>query len=166
MNSIVSLENFSDPDLKEAVHQKLHGLRSFEKNVPAIFIVHEIPSFSVVYMSQSGLDFLGVSLEEIRMGNAEYHARFFNPDDVPNYVPKIMNLLKRNDHEELTSYFQQVRAKSDHNWSWFFSATKIFLRDIKGKPVLTLTIAIPIDPQSHINSKVERLLEENNFLKK
>ena len=165
MNSIVSLETFSDPELKEAVNDKLSAIRNFEREVPAVFIVHDLPGFSVVYMSQRGLDILGVTLEEVRLGNAEYHQRFFNPEDVPNYLPKIMDLLKKNKTDELTSFFQQVRPSPDHEWTWYLSSTKILLRDKKGEPILTLTLAIPIDSQSHISTKIERLIHENNFLR-
>jgi DNA-binding NarL/FixJ family response regulator len=40
------------------------------------------------------------------------------------------------------------------------------MQDDDGRPLLTITIATPIDPQHFYLSKIERLLEENTFLRK
>ena len=39
------------------------------------------------------------------------------------------------------------------------------MRDENRKPLLTYTIAIPIDSMHHLGAKAERLLAENNFLR-
>ncbi|MDQ3551921.1 MAG: helix-turn-helix transcriptional regulator, partial [Bacteroidota bacterium] len=59
----------------------------------------------------------------------------------------------------------QVRRSPKEDWEWYLSATKIFVRDDDGKPVLTITTAAPVDAQHHIAAKAQRLLEENNFLR-
>ena len=43
---------------------------------------------------------------------------------------------------------------------------KNFMQDEKGRPLLTITTAIPVDAQHHIASKAQRLLDENSFLRK
>jgi DNA-binding CsgD family transcriptional regulator len=58
-----------------------------------------------------------------------------------------------------------VRPSDEQDWTWFSSSTKVFLRDNEGNPVLTITIAIPIDPKHFFTAKVEKLLQENNFLR-
>ncbi|HEX2534585.1 MAG TPA: LuxR C-terminal-related transcriptional regulator, partial [Chitinophagaceae bacterium] len=90
--------------------------------------------------------------------------RYFNPEDAAGYVPKIQELLERNEGEELISFFQQVRTKESPNWTWYASAVKILLRDEEGRPVLTITTAIPIDTRHYLSTKVERMLEESTFL--
>ena len=39
------------------------------------------------------------------------------------------------------------------------------MRDEQGKPLLSITASLPVNPSQHINKKVERLLEENTFLR-
>ncbi len=39
------------------------------------------------------------------------------------------------------------------------------MRDEEGKPHLTITYAMRIDPKHHFTEKVERLLGENNFIR-
>jgi len=158
------LTTTNDSELQEKVREKIETLRLFENEIPAVFIVHDLFDFSVVYMSQRGLKILGASLEEVRLGNAEYHARYFNQEDAKTYVPKILELIERNNADELISIFQQVRPSQEHEWSWYLSSIKVFLRDKTGRPRLTITLAVPMQTEHPLVSKVDRLLEENNFL--
>ena len=116
-------------------------------------------------MSKWGQNFLGVTLRELQEMGTKYHTRFFNPEDSKDYVPKMLNMLERNSDEEILSFFQQVRKSSQHDWSWFLGCMKIFFRDETGKPLLALTIVIPVDVTHNITTKVQRLLDENNFLR-
>lgn len=160
------LTTMEDPELQEAARQKIATLQLFEQEVPVVFIVHDLTDSSVVYMSQRGLEILGTTLEKIRVSSAEYHARYFNPDDAKDYIPKIFGLLERNNTDELVSYFQQVRSSPDHDWTWYLSSTKILLRDKAGKPRLIVTLAMPVDTIHPVTSKMERALEEANFLRR
>lgn len=160
------LNTTDDPELQEAAHQKIAALQAFEEDVPCVYIVHDIIDFSVVYMSRRGLEHLGTTLDAIRQLKAEYNYHYFNPEDAKDYVPKIVDLLHRNNTDEFITFFQQVRPSTDHEWAWYLSSTKILLRDKAGKPRLTLTLAMPVDTTHPIATKVDRLLEENNFLRR
>lgn len=147
------------------IADKIAGIKAFDDIIPAVLIVHSFPEFEVQYISDRGLKILETTLEEVRKLGSDYHTRFFNPDDARDYVPKIAGLLERNDKNEIVTFFQQVRASPDKEWSWYLSSIKIVLWDAADKPLLTLTMAVPIDPKHHITAKVERLLEDNNFLR-
>jgi DNA-binding CsgD family transcriptional regulator len=138
---------------------------TFEK-IPGIVVVHQLPSSSVVYMSPHGLRILDVTMEELLEMGPLYHERFFNAEDAAEYVPKLMELFNRNNNEETVTFFQQVRANKEAPWSWYASGTRIFMQDDEGNPYLTITIALPIDSKHYFNNKIERLLEENELLKK
>lgn len=164
MNAIVPLASFPE-NLRAEINQKLQELQACEQLVPAVFIVHDLRNDSVLYMSERGLRILNTTLDKIRLSNTEYHKRYFNPEDVPNYVPKIFSLIERNNTDEMVSFFQQVRSAPNEEWSWYLSATRIFFRGENGKPLLTLTLSVPVDAKHHITAKVERLLQENRFLR-
>ncbi|MBA4299341.1 regulatory protein, luxR family [Algoriphagus alkaliphilus] len=152
--------------MNELIKQKIEEIKSIEKNLPAMIIIHDIRDSTVVYMSEMALQGLGVSLKELIEMGLEYHERFFNPEDAKDYVPKILGLLERNNDDEIVSFFQQVRQMPNMEWAWFLSSIKILLRDKDNKPVLTLTTSIPVDAQHHIAAKSQRILDENNFLRK
>lgn len=159
------LNSTEDPELQEAVRQKIAALQVFEHEMPCVFIAHDITDWTVVYMSERGVTHLGTTLEEIRQLKTEYFNRYFNPDDAKDYVPKIFALLERNNSDEFVTYFQQVRRSPDEEWTWYLSSTKILLRDRNGKPRLTITMAVPVDTTHPVSSKVDRLMEENSFLR-
>lgn len=151
--------------LQSRILEKIESLRAIENDIPTPVILHNINDSTVFYMSPSGLNSLGVTLEKLIDMGVEYYSYFFNPEDAKDYVPKILGLLERNNDDEIITYFQQVRQSPRHDWFWYLSATRIFVRDEEGKPLLTITTATPVDEQHHITTKAQRLLDENNFLR-
>ncbi|MCZ4225043.1 response regulator transcription factor [Pedobacter rhodius] len=134
--------------------------------IPGVVIIHETENWTVVYMNERGLNQLRLSLQEVcSLTNAEYYGKFFNEDDARDYIPKIAAFMYANNREDTLSYYQQLKFPDTDNWIWHLSSTKIFMRDGADKPVLSLTISIPIDAMHHMASKADRLLEENNFLR-
>ena len=150
------LNHTNDADLQAAAHEKVSQIQAIEKHLPGVIIIHNLAADCIVYLSERGRKMLQVTLEEIRLPHFDYHQRFFNPEDVPNYVPKILGMLQRNDDEEIVSYFQQVRAKPTEPWKWFSSSSKILMRDKEEKPLLGITIAVPIDEEHFFTPKIAR----------
>src|SRR6478672_2269401 len=70
------------------------------------------------------------------------------------------------DDDKFGSYFQQVRSSPEHDWNWYLSSSKVFMRDETDKPTYMICTASPVDPRHHVTAKVNRLLEENNFLRR
>jgi DNA-binding CsgD family transcriptional regulator len=135
-------------------------------SLPCAVIIHDLRDWSVVYMSNRGLQLLQSTQEEITaLSSGDYYEKYFNQEDAEDYVPKILALLERNNDDELVTFFQQVRFPGKDEWSWHMSSVKIFMRDEAGKPSLTITIAVPIDAMHHMTAKAERLLLDNNFLR-
>lgn len=135
--------------------------------LPGVVIIHDFRDWSVVWMSDRGLKAMGVTLEEITSITVqEYHSRYFNNEDSKDYVPKLAGLLERNNDDDYCTFFQQVRFNLLEDWNWHMSSVKILARDEENKPLLSLTIAFPIDTMHHMTAKASRLLEENNFLRK
>jgi len=133
--------------------------------LPGIVIIHHLQSQHVIYMSKLAREGLNVTVDQLREMGTDYHRVFFNPDEVGDYVPKILGLLQRNNNEEFISFFQQVRVSETAPWKWWLSSIRIFMQDDQGMPLLTLTVSIPVDPEHNFTSKVERLLQENNYLR-
>lgn len=152
--------------LLKRISNEVIKVARWSEQIPGAVIIHNILDLKVEYMSPRGLRDLGQTLKQVQDLGPEYHNKFFNPDDSKVYVPKIMGLIERNNDSESVSFFQQVRSGECQCWKWHFSSTKILMRDDFNHPVLTITISFPVDPLTHVTSKVNRLLEENNFLRK
>ncbi|WP_291949240.1 LuxR C-terminal-related transcriptional regulator [Chitinophaga sp.] len=146
--------------------EKIKALQAIEDELPAVLIIHRFPEGGVEYMSPRGCKELGYTLEEIQEMGQEYYNRCFNPQDVEDYVPKIMALVQTSPEEDsIVSFFQQVRLAGNDEWEWHLSTTRVFFRDETGTPTHLITCAIPIDPLHHVTSKLKRLLKENLFLR-
>lgn len=153
--------------LQKKVDDKITEISVNATQLPGVVVITDLRDFTVAYMCEKGLKGLGLTLEEVKkLSTEEYHKRYFNPEDYDFYIPKIRQLLESTNDGELISFFQQVKLKGKIPWIWHISGMKILLRDEENKPVLLLTVAIPIDSTSHITSKIDRLLKENNFLRK
>jgi DNA-binding CsgD family transcriptional regulator len=155
-----------DAKLQEKINKKVQEIDAFAEEIPGVVIIHRLIDLSVVYMSKRGQRILGVNNDELVKMGSDYYKRFFNPDEAEEQVPTMISLLNKNNNDNFVALFQQVRSAHSNEWTWYSTTTKIFMRDDAGKPVLTISLAIPIDPKNHITNKVARLLEENNFLKK
>ncbi|MGO4289531.1 response regulator transcription factor [Chitinophaga sp. RAB17] len=152
---------------ESGLDDKLNALKSIDKELPVVVIVMNVLKSYVEYMSPRGCRELGVTLDELREMGPKYYDTFFNPHDVADYVPKIVAMLDAPaEANMIVTFFQQVRMASSRDWAWHLGSTRVFIRDANGMPTHVITCATPIDPLHHVTSKVNRLLEENNFLRR
>ncbi|MFD0751477.1 helix-turn-helix transcriptional regulator [Mucilaginibacter calamicampi] len=149
------------------ITQCITEIATVATKLPGVIIIHDLRDWSVAWMSPRGLAQLNVTLEELTsLTSEQYYSRYFNTEDSKDYVPKILSLMERNIADELCTQFQQVRFDKHTDWNWHMASTMVLLRDEEGKPLLAITIALPIDSMHHMTAKAERLLEENNFLRR
>ncbi|NSL88981.1 helix-turn-helix transcriptional regulator [Chitinophaga solisilvae] len=161
------MSTYSELPQNAGFEDKLQALQAIEHELPAVFIVMNVEQGFVEYMSRKGRQQLDVTLEELKAMGTAYFDTYFNPHDAADYIPKITAMLAAPQEEDLTvSFFQQVRLAPSRDWVWHLSTTRVFMRNAAGIPTHAITCAIPIDPLHHVTSKVNRLLEENNFLRR
>ncbi|MCW3462838.1 helix-turn-helix transcriptional regulator [Chitinophaga nivalis] len=149
------------------LEDKLKALQAIDQELPAVVIVMNVVENYVAYMSPRGLRELNTSLEALQAMGAAYFEHYFNPQDVEDYLPKVVALLEAPATANLgVTFFQQVRIGPEKDWVWHLGATRVFMRDERGAPTHVISCAIPIDPLHHVTSKVNRLLQENTFLRR
>ncbi|MDR6565773.1 regulatory protein, luxR family [Chitinophaga ginsengisegetis] len=149
------------------LEEKLNALKAIDQELPVVVIVMNVVKSYVEYMSPRGCRELDITLEALQEMGARYYDTFFNPHDVADYLPKIINMLDAPAAANITvTFFQQVRTTASRDWTWHLGSTRVFMRDAEGVPTHVITCVIPIDPLHHVTSKVNRLLEENNFLRR
>lgn len=146
---------------------KLNALKALDAALPVVVIVMNVQKSCVEYMSSRGCRELGTTLEALQEMGAAYYDNFFNPTDVADYLPKIIAMLEAPAEVNMVvTFFQQVRMAASRDWAWHLGTSRVFMRDADGQPTHVITCATPIDPLHHVTSKVNRLLEENNFLRR
>lgn len=152
--------------LTKPITDKIKEFAPYAEMMPGVIIIHHIADFSVVHMCTKGQNLLGITLDELREMGTEYYPRYFNMEYMEGLLPRMEVLLRENKSNESFSYFQQVKFAEKNEWTWHITSTGIFMRDDEGKPLLTMTIALPIENMKEVEPKAERLLQENEFLKK
>jgi DNA-binding CsgD family transcriptional regulator len=152
---------------ESGLQDKLKALQAIDKELPVIAVVMNVLKNYVEYMSPRGCRELDVTLEDLREMGPRYYETFFNPHDLADYLPKVIAMLDAPASANVVvTFFQQVRTVTTHEWAWHLGSTRVFMRDAAGRPTHVITCVIPIDPLHHVTSKVNRLLEENSFLRR
>lgn len=166
MNTISASDKSHKEHINQRINCKIKEVQSYEDDIPGVVVLHNALDGSVVYMSKRGREDLGITMDELKAMGSDYLTRFFNPEEAREYSPKILDLLQRHDENEIISLFQQVRPSPEHQFSWHISGIKIIMKDDNGVPILLMTVAIPIDAMHELAQKAQRVLDENNFLKR
>ncbi|HKG06213.1 MAG TPA: helix-turn-helix transcriptional regulator [Pedobacter sp.] len=149
------------------IEKAIAGVADVANKMPGVVILHDLRDWTVAWMSEWGLQQLNITLDEVTNFSSDYYyATFFNAEDSADYVPKLLKLLENDTDDEFCTCFQQVRVAQAADYVWHMSSSKVYLRDEHNKPLLVMTVAYPIDAMHHMTAKANRLLEENNFLRK
>ena len=152
--------------IDEKIEKVIAEVAPYFEMIPGSVIIHHLPTQTVKWMSEWGLRQLGVSRKEMDEMGQDYFPRFFNAEEAKEYVPKVFDFLEKARDNDILTIFQQVRIVNHDDWVMFLTSIKVFLRDDNGYPVYTLLVSIPVEPNHNFYSKVDRLLEENSFLRK
>lgn len=155
----------AEKELNEQIEEKVAEIAAIADQLPGIVIIHDIRGLVVRYMSQAGLEILGISLDKLQEMGPDYHARFFNPEDSKDYAPLVFGFVERNIPGETIVFFQQVRPSVEHPWVWYACNVKVLLRNAEGLPILIISLVFPANPAQCESSQVKRLLEEKEFVR-
>lgn len=150
---------------EELIRQKIAEVAAVADDLPGVVIVLSSDCRCVLYMSARGLATLDVTLPELTAMGEEYYSRYFNADEAHEYVPQVVEMLERNDPNHSITLFQQVRTGPQRSFELHLSTVRILAQDQRGQPLLTICLSCILDPSCHINTKAQRLLDENAFLR-
>ncbi|WP_443936624.1 response regulator transcription factor [Pedobacter sp. MW01-1-1] len=154
-------------DLTPKMKQVIKEHDATFNQLPGVVIIHKIADWKIAYMNKLGLSQLKITAEQLYALKPEsYYERFFNSEDAADYVPKITKLITENKEHESVSFYQQVKMPHLKEYRWHLSSTRILMRDNENKPLLTVTVSIPVDAMHHMANKANKILEENDFLRK
>lgn len=150
---------------EELIKQKIAEVAAVADDLPGVIIILSGDCRQVLYMSAMGLTKLNTTLPELTAMREEYYSRYFNGDEAHEYVPQVADLLERNDLNYSLTLFQQVRTGPQRSYELHLSTVRILAQGNQGQPLLTICLSCILDPDCHINTKAQRLLDENAFLR-
>jgi DNA-binding CsgD family transcriptional regulator len=154
------------PSIDQKIQEKISEIEKVSSDIPSVIILHDIRTMSVVYMSERGLQILNTTIEELKEMGPEYFNYYFHPDDAKTTADKIFEMIGKNNTYDVFTMFQRVRISGKNEpaeWQMYLTSIKILLKDENDNPVLTIAGAHPIQDETSVNGKVNRILEENTF---
>ncbi len=153
--------------IQQKINKCIEEVKLVANRMPGVVILHDVRTWQVAWMSDWGLNTLNVTLEKLTSLSAEqYYGTYFNAEDSADYTPKILELLENDIDDKFCTVFQQVRVAKEADYAWHMSSSRVYLRDDENRPLLVITLAFPIDTMHHMTAKADRLLAENNFLRR
>ncbi|WP_400190438.1 response regulator transcription factor [Hymenobacter sp. B81] len=151
---------------EERISAKIAEVAATADEYPAVIIIHHVPTQTVRYLSKWGLQLLGATLEELTALGPAFSPTYFNPVESDEYMARVFQLMYENHVPEVHTFYQQVRTTEREGWSWYLTSMRRLLTDEQGGPLLVMGLAIPLHPDNHFAAKVQRLIDENDFLRR
>lgn len=157
--------------------QKLYSLSNQHKN--SKFNVTDIADFlpvgllinhrngSNIFMNKITEQTLNMTWDEAIGYGPEYQSTIiYNDAEYKRITNMIDAYFKRNDENEILSFFQKLRPIGNTNYEWMYITSKLFKRNKADIPMERLLIACPVNLMGDMASKVNRVLDENVYMKK
>lgn len=153
------------PSEQQLIDQKIAEIALTADYLPAVVIIHHVPTRTVRYMSEWGLQLLGAKLEELMALGPAFSPTYFNAVESDEYMTRGFQQMYESREPKVHTFYQQVRTTERPGWSFYLTAIRLLLVNAQGEPLLLLALAVPLHPDNHFATKVQRLIEENQFLR-
>ena len=122
---------------------------------------------SNVYMNRMSEQTLNFSTDDLKELGSDYTSKICYDADEMRKLKKLINgFYERNDESEILSFFQKVRPFGSDEYEWMFITSKLFKRDREAPPKERLLVACPIKFMGNLSKKINRVLDENHYMKK
>ena len=150
---------------EERITQKIAEVAATADQYPAVVIIHHVPTQTVRYLSKWGLELLGATLEELTALGPAFSPTYFNSLESDEYMARVFQLMYEGGQPDVHTFYQEVRTTERPGWSWYLTSIRRILSDEAGAPLLVMGLAVPLHPDNHFTAKVQRLADENGFLR-
>jgi DNA-binding CsgD family transcriptional regulator len=122
---------------------------------------------SNIYMNQESLNHLNTTRDIIYELGCNYQSIiWYDPRDFNKIKTEINNFYLRNDESEIFSYFMRLKPMETTDYRWTYVSSKLLKTDNITIPTQRVLVATPINLMGQMSNKINRLLDENYYLKK
>ncbi len=170
-------QNHTLKEIKEDLDYKLFNLH--KKHRESKFDIQDIGDFLPVgllinhrngknlYMNHLSEETLHYSLDEIEdMGDKYPNAIVYSDEEFVRIRSAIDAFFRRSDESEVLSFFQRLRPKGCIDYEWMYITSKLYRSEPEEEPDSRLLVACPVKLMGNMSQKVNRILDENIYMKK
>lgn len=107
----------------------IEKVKSIEEFLPCNLIVHRLPEFSIVYLSQTAKSNLGIPVEsEHKRTFEEYFSQYFDYEMEKIRAQEALVRMNEMSDDENFTFFQHVKTiQTTQDFDCFICSTKVFL---------------------------------------
>ena len=168
---------FTEKELLEQQRRQFFQLEKFlgEKNIdiddfcdllPGVFHLNRIHSIEMVYLDKTTREKIEIEKDKVEKDGMQVLQKVMEPCCL-EYIQQVNRRADLSDPSFVLSTFQnlsfdpmEVIEKNKHQYSWCYSSKKKFTDE------LTISITQPLNELGKVYHQLEKVLEENFFLKK
>ncbi len=152
--------------LEKSQHEKKFQITDIADFLPVgVLINHRCGSN--VYMNRVSEKVLNMTLAESAGYGTEYQSKIvFDKEEFQRINALIQAFYVRNDETEILSFFQKLKPVGSKSFEWMYITSKLYKRQDGKFPEERLLIACPVNLMGDMAGKVNRVLDENEFMKR
>lgn len=152
--------------LQKFLTQKKIDIDEFCDLLPGVFHLNRINSIEMVYLDKTTRERIEIPKSNIEREGMRVLKKFLDPSCM-DYLVQVNKAADFSDPTYILSTFQnisfdpmEVMDQNQHQYNWCFSSKKKFSDE------LTISITQPLNEIGKLYLQLEKVLEENLFLKK
>lgn len=129
--------------------------------LPGLFHANYKKDLSILYINREGEKFTHFTTEEMREMGYEYFDKYTHPDTLKHVFPRFIEFYERANDDNMHVEFQQIQDLANGGYDTLFTVTKPYKEQD-----LLLTSSVSVKDLNWVSAKVERIFEEDIFVKK
>ena len=161
----------SEVELLIKQQEQLYGIQKILKThqlsldditelIPGVVHLNKIHSLDLTYLDKRSREILEVTKDDVIYNGKQLLSQVVKPESFQQ-AKKLFGKLDFEDSSRVVSHFQALRYLSENNtYEWFYSVKKKF------DDTQIITISNPVSTLDEMQKEIEKLLEENQFIKK
>ncbi len=127
--------------------------------IPAFFHLNN-PDLTIKYINECGCEWIGHSTEEINAMGYEFFEKYIHPVTIQTVFPRFLDFYKEKDTSKIICDIQHILNPREQEYKTCLTVSKI-CDDLSG----FLAITQPLEDISTNNKKLQRILEEDQFIR-
>lgn len=128
--------------------------------IPGLVHLNKMHTLDITYLDRQNREILELKKEEVTTNGRQILHSIVKPESF-EHAKKLFSGMDFKDPCQVVSHFQALKGFSQHKeYEWYFSVKKRF------NDTLILTISNPVHTLGETHRQIEKVLEENLFLRK
>lgn len=138
--------------------------------IPASLMIQDLDELRPTgcsYMNNWGCEHLGTSPDEINQMGESYYERYFLRDEIDIIFKRVNNYLITGDFDSQCNFFQRVKLNKNEEYTWFYTVLKVVaIKQNEQSEKKIIVLSSPVIGLDHLVSKVNKTLDQDQFIKK